>query len=55
MTNNGPEASLLPELTGEQVAKSIADELEEQERPDTSHGVSSDQETHSNSASVRGC
>lgn len=39
MTNNGPEASLLPELTGEQVAKSITDELEEQEHPDTSHST----------------
>lgn len=39
MTNNGPEASLLPELNGEQVAQIVVGDLEEQERPDTSHAT----------------
>lgn len=39
MTNDGPEATMLPELSGEQVAQAIAGDFEEQERPDTIHAT----------------
>src|SRR5437660_2060539 len=39
MTNDGPEATMLPELNGEQIMQTIASDLEELERPDTIHAA----------------